>query len=168
MHFHQDRENGGGAWHDFYKSQYVQNGINVRPHYFQCLQISPNLPLSKTFITYFSMNNHLIFMSLERITWYVWTNTVSQAFGTSVYIADFVRTPESSMENLVLRKRGPGIVLQPLPETGEVIPMELVFKKIKRLRQTFPSKEWATFATNKFWMVGTCPALGRSVKDYGC
>ena len=125
--FHPRPGKRGGAWMTSYKTQYVQNGTNVRPHISNvCNFTKPNAskPSLLTFnevTTLFHEFGHGLHGMLA--------NTVYPGLsGTSVYW-DFVELPSQIMENWCFEKEALELFATHY-ESGEVIPMDLV-QKIK-------------------------------------
>ncbi|WP_422860854.1 M3 family metallopeptidase [Flagellimonas sp. S174] len=125
--FHPRPGKRGGAWMTSYKSQYIQNGENSRPHisnvcnFTKPTETKPSLLTFNEVITLFHEFGHALHGMLANTTY----PTLS---GTSVYW-DFVELPSQVMENWCYEKEALELFAHHY-ETGELIPMELV-QKIK-------------------------------------
>src|SRR6478752_1349228 len=116
-----------GAWMTSFKSQYVQNGINERPHisivcnFTKPTETKPSLLTFNEVTTLFHEFGHALHGMLA--------NTVYPSLsGTSVYW-DFVELPSQILENWCYEPEALALFANHY-QTGEMIPMELV-KKIK-------------------------------------
>jgi len=116
-----------GAWMTSFKSQYVQNGINERPHvsivcnFTKPTETKPSLLTFNEVTTLFHEFGHALHGMLA--------NTVYPSLsGTSVYW-DFVELPSQILENWCYESEALALFAHHY-QTGEMIPMELV-KKIK-------------------------------------
>ena len=125
--FHPREGKRPGAWMSAFKSQYIKNGENSRPHvmivmnFTRATETAPALLTYdevKTFLHEFGHSLHGIFANTE----------YESMSGTSVY-RDFVELPSQFMENYLNQKT----YLDQFAvhyETGEKIPAELVQKII--------------------------------------
>lgn len=116
-----------GAWMTSFKSQYIQNGINERPHisivcnFTKPTATKPSLLTFNEVTTLFHEFGHALHGILANTTY-------PSLSGTSVYW-DFVELPSQIMENWCYEKEGLELFARHY-ETNEVIPMEYV-QKIK-------------------------------------
>ncbi|PRX53657.1 M3 family metallopeptidase [Flagellimonas meridianipacifica] len=125
--FHPRPGKRGGAWMTSYKSQYILNGENSRPHisnvcnFTKPTETKPSLLTFNEVTTLFHEFGHALHGMLANTTY----PTLS---GTSVYW-DFVELPSQVMENWCYEKEALELFAHHY-ETRELIPMELV-QKIK-------------------------------------
>ncbi len=125
--FHPRAGKRGGAWMTSFKSQYIQNGENVRPHVSNVCNFTkptaskPSLLTFNEVTTLFHEFGHGLHGMLANTTY-------PGLSGTSVYW-DFVELPSQVLENWCYEKEALELFATHY-ETGEVIPMELV-QKIK-------------------------------------
>ena len=125
--FHPRSGKRGGAWMTSYKSQYVQNGINVRPHISNVCNFTKPTASKPSLLTFNEVTT--LFHEFGHGLHGMLANTVYPGLsGTSVYW-DFVELPSQVMENWCYEKEALELFATHY-QTGEVIPMELV-QKIK-------------------------------------
>lgn len=116
-----------GAWMTSFKSQYIQNGVNERPHisnvcnFTKPTETKPSLLTFNEVTTLFHEFGHALHGMLANTTY-------PSLSGTSVYW-DFVELPSQIMENWCYEAEALELFAAHY-ETGEIIPMELV-EKIK-------------------------------------
>ena len=116
-----------GAWMTSFKSQYVQNNINERPHvsivcnFTKPTKSKPSLLTFNEVTTLFHEFGHALHGMLANTTY-------PGLSGTNVYW-DFVELPSQLMENWCYEKEALELFAKHY-ETSEVIPMELI-EKIK-------------------------------------
>jgi Zn-dependent oligopeptidase len=116
-----------GAWMTSYKSQFVQNGINERPHisnvcnFTKPTETKPSLLTFNEVLTLFHEFGHGLHGMLANTTY-------PSLSGTSVYW-DFVELPSQVMENWCYEPEALALFATHY-QTGEIIPIELV-QKIK-------------------------------------
>ena len=114
-----------GAWMTSYKPQYVQNGIEERPHvsivcnFTKPTKSKPSLLTFNEVTTLFHEFGHALHGMLANTTY-------PSLSGTSVYW-DFVELPSQIMENWCYEKEALELFAKHY-ETGEIIPMELINK----------------------------------------
>ncbi len=114
-----------GAWMTSFKSQYVKNGINERPHisnvcnFTKPTETKPSLLTFNEVTTLFHEFGHGLHGMLANTTY-------PSLSGTSVYW-DFVELPSQIMENWAYEPEALALFAYHY-ETGEIIPMELVNK----------------------------------------
>ena len=116
-----------GAWMTSFKPQYIENGVNERPHisivcnFTKPTKSKPSLLTFNEVTTLFHEFGHALHGMLA--------NTTYQSLsGTSVFW-DFVELPSQIMENWCYEQDALKLFAKHY-ETGEIIPMDLV-KKIK-------------------------------------
>ncbi|SMG38979.1 M3 family metallopeptidase [Arenibacter troitsensis] len=125
--FHPRPGKRGGAWMTSYKAQYVQNGINVRPHISNVCNFTKPTASKPSLLTFNEVTT--LFHEFGHGLHGMLANTVYPGLsGTSVYW-DFVELPSQIMENWCYEKEALELFATHY-QTGEVIPMELV-EKIK-------------------------------------
>lgn len=116
-----------GAWMTSFKSQFIKNGINERPHisnvcnFTRPTQTKPSLLTFNEVTTLFHEFGHALHGMLANTTY-------PSLSGTSVYW-DFVELPSQIMENWCYEAEALELFATHY-ETGKMIPMELV-EKIK-------------------------------------
>jgi peptidyl-dipeptidase Dcp len=116
-----------GAWMTSYKSQFIQNGINERPHisnvcnFTKPTETKPSLLTFNEVTTLFHEFGHGLHGMLANTTY-------PSLSGTSVYW-DFVELPSQIMENWCYEPEALALFATHY-QTGEIIPIELV-QKIK-------------------------------------
>ena len=125
--FHPRPGKRGGAWMTSYKTQYVQNGINVRPHISNVCNFTKPTASKPSLLTFNEVTT--LFHEFGHGLHGMLANTVYPGLsGTSVYW-DFVELPSQIMENWCFEKEALELFAMHY-ESGEVIPMDLV-QKIK-------------------------------------
>ena len=125
--FHPRAGKRGGAWMTSYKSQYVKNGANVRPHISNVCNFTRSTPSKPSLLTFNEVTT--LFHEFGHGLHGMLANTTYPSLsGTSVYW-DFVELPSQVMENWCYEKDALELFATHF-ETGEVIPMDLV-QKIK-------------------------------------
>lgn len=114
-----------GAWMTSFKSQYIKNGVNERPHisnvcnFTRPTETKPSLLTFNEVTTLFHEFGHGLHGMLANTTY-------PSLSGTSVYW-DFVELPSQIMENWCYEPEALALFATHY-ETGELIPMELVDK----------------------------------------
>ena len=116
-----------GAWMTSYKSQYIQNGINERPHISNVCNFTPPTPTKPSLLTFNEVTT--LFHEFGHGLHGMLANTTYPSLsGTSVYW-DFVELPSQVMENWCYEPEALALFAKHY-ETGEIIPQEYV-EKIK-------------------------------------
>src|SRR5690606_34685747 len=116
-----------GAWMTSFKSQWIKNGVNERPHISIVCNFTPPTETKPALLTFnevttlFHEFGHALHGMLANTTY-------PNLSGTSVFW-DFVELPSQIMENWCYEKEALTLFAKHY-ETGELIPMELV-EKIK-------------------------------------
>ncbi|MBQ0769544.1 MAG: M3 family metallopeptidase [Bizionia sp.] len=114
-----------GAWMTSYKSQYIENSVNERPHisnvcnFTKPTKSKPSLLTFNEVTTLFHEFGHALHGMLANTTY-------PSLSGTNVYW-DFVELPSQILENWCYEKEALELFATHY-ETGEVIPMELISK----------------------------------------
>jgi Zn-dependent oligopeptidase len=116
-----------GAWMTSYKSQYIKDGINERPHISNVCNFTPPTSTKPSLLTFNEVTTlfHEFGHGLHGI---LANTTYSSLSGTSVYW-DFVELPSQVMENWCYEPEALSLFAKHY-ETGEIIPQEYV-EKIK-------------------------------------
>ncbi len=123
--FHPRAGKRGGAWMTSFKSQYVQNNTNVRPHISNVCNFTPSTPSKPSLLTFNEVTT--LFHEFGHGLHGMLANTRYPSLsGTSVYW-DFVELPSQVLENWCYEKEALKLFATHY-ETGEPIPMELVQK----------------------------------------
>tara|TARA_R110002051_G_scaffold128203_1_gene201789 strand:+ start:177 stop:2195 length:2019 start_codon:yes stop_codon:yes gene_type:complete len=125
--FHPRPGKRGGAWMTSFKSQYVQNGINVRPHISNVCNFTKPTASKPSLLTFNEVTT--LFHEFGHGLHGMLANTIYPGLsGTSVYW-DFVELPSQILENWCYEKEALELFATHY-DTGEMIPMEMV-EKIK-------------------------------------
>ncbi len=125
--FHPRAGKRGGAWMTSYKSQYVKDGENIRPHISNVCNFTKPTENKPSLLTFNEVTT--LFHEFGHGLHGMLANTVYPSLsGTSVYW-DFVELPSQVMENWCYEKEALQLFAVHY-KTGEPIPMHLV-KKIK-------------------------------------
>ncbi|MCY1721778.1 M3 family metallopeptidase [Prolixibacteraceae bacterium Z1-6] len=123
--FHPRESKQGGAWMNDFKSQWIENGIDSRPHitivmnFTRPTETKPALLTFDEVETFLHEFGHALHGMLAK-------STYSSLSGTSVY-RDFVELPSQIMENWAVEKEFLDRFAKHY-KTGETIPAELVEK----------------------------------------
>ena len=116
-----------GAWMTSYKPQYIQNGINERPHISNVCNFTPPTPSKPSLLTFNEVTT--LFHEFGHGLHGMLANTTYPSLsGTSVYW-DFVELPSQIMENWCYEPEALALFAKHY-ETGEIIPQDYV-EKIK-------------------------------------
>ena len=116
-----------GAWMTSYKSQWIKNGINERPHISNVCNFTPPTPTKPSLLTFNEVTT--LFHEFGHGLHGMLANTTYPSLsGTSVYW-DFVELPSQVMENWCYEPEALALFAKHY-ETGEIIPQEYV-EKIK-------------------------------------
>ncbi|MDC6366545.1 MULTISPECIES: M3 family metallopeptidase [Flavobacteriaceae] len=125
--FHPRPGKRGGAWMTSYKSQYILNGKNSRPHVSNVCNFTKPTATKPSLLTFNEVTT--LFHEFGHGLHGMLANTTYPGLsGTSVYW-DFVELPSQVMENWCYEKEALELFAFHY-ETGELIPMELI-QKIK-------------------------------------
>jgi oligopeptidase A len=116
-----------GAWMTSYKPQYIQNGVNERPHISNVCNFTPPTPTKPSLLTFNEVTT--LFHEFGHGLHGMLANTTYPSLsGTSVFW-DFVELPSQVMENWCYEPEALALFAKHY-ETGEIIPQEYV-EKIK-------------------------------------
>lgn len=125
--FHPRSGKRGGAWMTSFKSQYIQEGINNRPHISNVCNFTKPTATKPSLLTFNEVTT--LFHEFGHALHGMLADTVYPGLsGTSVYW-DFVELPSQIMENWCYEREALELFAVHY-ETGEPIPMEYI-KKIK-------------------------------------
>ena len=125
--FHPRPGKRGGAWMTSFKSQYVENGQNVRPHISNVCNFTKPTTSKPSLLTFNEVTT--LFHEFGHGLHGMLANTVYPGLsGTSVYW-DFVELPSQILENWCYEKEALELFATHY-ESGAIIPMQLV-QKIK-------------------------------------
>ena len=121
--FHPRAGKRSGAWMTSYKEQWIENGINSRPHISVTMNFSKPSAEKPALLTFSEVNTflHEFGHALHGI---FANSTYATLSGTSVYW-DFVELPSQIMENFAIEKEFLNTFARHY-ETGEVLPDELI------------------------------------------
>ncbi|MGG8495437.1 M3 family metallopeptidase [Tenacibaculum sp. TC6] len=164
--FHPRPGKRNGAWMTSYKSQYVHNGVNERPHvsivcnFTKPTETKPSLLTFNEVTTLFHEFGHALHGMLANTTY-------KSLSGTSVSW-DFVELPSQVLENWCYEKEALELFAKHY-ETGEMIPMEYV-EKIKEsasFHEGMQTLRQLSFGLlDMSWHAGESPERITSVKDF--
>jgi peptidyl-dipeptidase Dcp len=116
-----------GAWMTSYKPQYIQNGVNERPHISNVCNFTPPTPTKPSLLTFNEVTT--LFHEFGHGLHGMLANTTYPSLsGTSVFW-DFVELPSQVMENWCYEPEALALFAKHY-ETGEIIPQGFV-EKIK-------------------------------------
>jgi peptidyl-dipeptidase Dcp len=154
-----------GAWMTSYKSQYIQNNENERPHvsivcnFTKPTKTKPSLLTFNEVTTLFHEFGHALHGMLANTTY-------PSLSGTSVYW-DFVELPSQVMENWCYEKEALELFATHY-ETGAVIPMELIdkIKASATFQQGMQTLRQISFGLLDMAWYGTNPTNITDVKAY--
>ena len=125
--FHPRAGKRGGAWMTSFKSQWIKDGKNVRPHISNVCNFTPSTKSKPSLLTFNEVTT--LFHEFGHGLHGMLANTTYPSLsGTSVYW-DFVELPSQVLENWCYEPEALELFATHY-ETGEVIPIELV-QKIK-------------------------------------
>lgn len=114
-----------GAWMTSYKSQFIKNGINERPHISNVCNFTPPTKTKPSLLTFNEVTT--LFHEFGHGLHGMLANTTYPSLsGTSVYW-DFVELPSQVMENWCYQPEALALFAKHY-ETGEIIPQEYVDK----------------------------------------
>ncbi len=125
--FHPRESKKGGAWMTEFKDQYIENGVNSRPHVSIVMNFTPPTSTSPSLLTFNELTT-LLHEFGHALHGMLSNTTYSSLSGTSVY-RDFVELPSQLLENWAVEKE----FLDTFAShylTGESIAAELI-QKIK-------------------------------------
>ena len=163
--FHPRSGKRGGAWMTSYKSQYVKNGDNIRPHISNVCNFTRSTPSKPSLLTFNEVTT--LFHEFGHGLHGMLANTTYPSLsGTSVYW-DFVELPSQVMENWCYEKDALELFATHY-ETGEVIPMDLV-QKIKEsatFQEGMATLRQISFSLLDMSWHGAAPSKINNVKEH--
>ena len=155
-----------GAWMTSYKSQYIKNGENSRPHisivcnFTKPTKSKPSLLTFNEVTTLFHEFGHALHGMLANTTY-------PSISGTSVFW-DFVELPSQVLENWCYEKEALELFATHF-ETGDLIPMELI-EKIKAsstFHEGMQTLRQISFGLlDMSWHAGESPETIKNVKEH--
>ncbi|UUV20298.1 M3 family metallopeptidase [Paenimyroides aestuarii] len=114
-----------GAWMTSFKSQWIKNGVNERPHISIVCNFTPPTPSKPSLLTFNEVTT--LFHEFGHALHGMLANTTYPSLsGTSVYW-DFVELPSQIMENWVYQPETLALFAKHY-ETGETIPQQFIDK----------------------------------------
>ena len=123
--FHPRPGKRGGAWMTSYKSQYILDGNNVRPHISNVCNFTRPTDKQPSLLTFIEVKT--LFHEFGHALHGMLANTIYPSLsGTSVYW-DFVELPSQIMENWCYEQEALEFFARHY-KTGEIIPMQLIQK----------------------------------------
>lgn len=162
--FHPRAGKRGGAWMTSFKSQYVQNGVNERPHISNVCNFTKPTASKPSLLTFNEVTT--LFHEFGHGLHGMLANTVYPGLsGTSVYW-DFVELPSQILENWCYEKEALELFATHY-DTGALIPMEMV-KKIKEsstFQEGMATLRQLSFALLDMSWHGTDPTKISDVKE---
>ena len=161
--FHPRAGKRGGAWMTSFKSQYVQNGINVRPHISNVCNFTKPTTSKPSLLTFNEVTT--LFHEFGHGLHGMLANTVYPGLsGTSVYW-DFVELPSQILENWCYEKEALELFATHY-DTGDLIPMEMVqkIKESSTFQEGMATLRQLSFALLDMSWHGTDPSNITNVK----
>lgn len=163
--FHPRAGKRGGAWMTSYKSQYVRNGENVRPHISNVCNFTKPTESKPSLLTFNEVTT--LFHEFGHGLHGMLADTIYPGLsGTSVYW-DFVELPSQVLENWCYEKEALELFATHY-ETSALIPMDLV-KKIKEsatFQEGMQTLRQLSFGLLDMAWHGTDPTTITDVKAY--
>lgn len=123
--FHPRAGKRSGAWMTSYKEQWIENGVNSRPHVSVTMNFTKPSAEKPALLTFSEVNTFLHEFGHALHGMFA-NSTYASLSGTSVYW-DFVELPSQIMENFAIEKEFLNTFAKHY-ETGEQIPAELIQK----------------------------------------
>ncbi len=155
-----------GAWMTSFKPQYIEDGVNERPHisivcnFTKPTKSKPSLLTFNEVTTLFHEFGHALHGMLANTTY-------PSLSGTSVYW-DFVELPSQILENWCYEKEALGLFAKHY-KTGEIIPMDLVdkIKASSNFHEGMQTLRQISFGLlDMSWHAGESPETIKSVKQH--
>lgn len=162
--FHPRAGKRGGAWMTSFKSQYVQNGVNVRPHISNVCNFTKPTTSKPSLLTFNEVTT--LFHEFGHGLHGMLANTVYPGLsGTSVYW-DFVELPSQILENWCYEKEALELFATHY-DTGELIPMDMVekIKESSTFQEGMATLRQLSFALLDMSWHGTDPSNITNVKE---
>ena len=155
-----------GAWMTSFKPQYIEDGVNERPHisivcnFTKPTKSKPSLLTFNEVTTLFHEFGHALHGMLANTTY-------PSLSGTSVYW-DFVELPSQILENWCYEKEALELFAKHY-KTGEIIPMDLVdkIKASSNFHEGMQTLRQISFGLlDMSWHAGESPETIKSVKQH--
>ena len=162
--FHPRAGKRGGAWMTSFKSQYVQNGVNERPHISNVCNFTKPTASKPSLLTFNEVTT--LFHEFGHGLHGMLANTVYPGLsGTSVYW-DFVELPSQILENWCYEKEALELFATHYT-TGDLIPMEMVekIKESSTFQEGMATLRQLSFALLDMSWHGTDPTNITDVKE---
>lgn len=162
--FHPRAGKRGGAWMTSFKSQYVQNGVNERPHISNVCNFTKPTASKPSLLTFNEVTT--LFHEFGHGLHGMLANTVYPGLsGTSVYW-DFVELPSQILENWCYEKEALELFATHY-DTGALIPMEMVekIKESSTFQEGMATLRQLSFALLDMSWHGTDPTNISDVKE---
>ncbi|ALM07912.1 peptidase M3 [Sediminicola sp. YIK13] len=162
--FHPRAGKRGGAWMTSFKSQYVQNGVNERPHISNVCNFTKPTASKPSLLTFNEVTT--LFHEFGHGLHGMLANTVYPGLsGTSVYW-DFVELPSQILENWCYEKEALKLFATHY-DTGDLIPMEMVekIKESSTFQEGMATLRQLSFALLDMSWHGTDPTNITDVKE---
>ncbi len=162
--FHPRAGKRGGAWMTSFKSQYVQNGANERPHISNVCNFTKPTASKPSLLTFNEVTT--LFHEFGHGLHGMLANTVYPGLsGTSVYW-DFVELPSQILENWCYEKEALELFATHY-DTGALIPMEMVekIKESSTFQEGMATLRQLSFALLDMSWHGTDPTNISDVKE---
>ncbi|MET7028433.1 M3 family metallopeptidase [Sediminicola luteus] len=162
--FHPRAGKRGGAWMTSFKSQYVQYGVNERPHISNVCNFTKPTASKPSLLTFNEVTT--LFHEFGHGLHGMLANTVYPGLsGTSVYW-DFVELPSQILENWCYEKEALELFATHY-KTGELIPMEMVekIKESSTFQEGMATLRQLSFALLDMSWHGTDPSDITDVKE---
>ena len=163
--FHPRPGKRGGAWMTSYKSQYIMDGENVRPHISNVCNFTRPTENQPSLLTFNEVKT--LFHEFGHALHGMLANTQYPSLsGTSVYW-DFVELPSQIMENWCYEEEALSLFARHY-ETGEQIPMELVqkLKESSTFQEGMATLRQLSFGLLDMAWHGEDPSVISDVKDF--
>ena len=163
--FHPRSGKRGGAWMTSFKSQYMKDGKNIRPHISNVCNFTPSTATKPSLLTFNEVTT--LFHEFGHGLHGMLANTTYPSLsGTSVYW-DFVELPSQVMENWCYEKEALELFAKHY-QTNEVIPMELVhkIKESATFQEGMQTLRQLSFGLLDMSWHGTDPSAVKNVRDY--
>ena len=163
--FHPRPGKRNGAWMTSYKSQYIKDGKNERPHISNVCNFTKPTPTKPSLLTFNEVTT--LFHEFGHALHGMLANTTYPSLsGTSVYW-DFVELPSQVLENWCYEKEALELFATHY-ETGELIPMEYINKirESSTFLQGLATLRQLSFGLLDMSWHGTDPAPITDVKEH--
>ena len=163
--FHPRPGKRGGAWMTSFKSQYMKDGENIRPHISNVCNFTPSTDTKPSLLTFNEVTT--LFHEFGHGLHGMLANTSYPSLsGTSVYW-DFVELPSQVMENWCYEKEALELFAKHY-QTNEAIPMELIhkIKESATFQEGMQTLRQLSFGLLDMSWHGTDPSAIKNVREY--